>query len=159
MIPFSENGALVDIVTVNGKYMGTGFHLSIVILLWPYQKIEMMYWIETFLKKNSPYGKVLVAVVDEKVVGCVAYHRHNNKRCEMKRLYVLPAYRGLRIGQKLVEEIMEIVKQDGYTEMVLDTIEPLYCAISLYKKCGFKERKAYYDNPMEDVIYMQCCLS
>jgi ribosomal protein S18 acetylase RimI-like enzyme len=110
-------------------------------------------------KYTPPYGKVLVAVVDEKVVGCVAYHRHNNKRCEMKRLYVMPAYRGLRIGQKLVEEIMEIAKQDGYTEMVLDTIEPLYCAISLYKKCGFKERKAYYDNPMEDVIYMQCCLS
>lgn len=110
-------------------------------------------------KYIPPYGKVLVAVADEKVVGCVAYHRYNNKRCEMKRLYVMPAYRGLRIGQKLVEEIMEIAKQDGYTEMVLDTIEPLYCAISLYKKCGFKERKAYYDNPMEDVIYMQCCLS
>ena len=39
--------------------------------------------------------------------------------------------------------------------MVLDTIEPLKAAISLYNKHGFEECEPYYHNPMDDVIYMQ----
>ncbi len=39
--------------------------------------------------------------------------------------------------------------------MVLDTIEPLKAAIHLYKKFGFKECEPYYNNPMNDVIYMK----
>ena len=38
--------------------------------------------------------------------------------------------------------------------MVLDTIEPLKAAIHLYKKFGFIECEPYYNNPMDDVIYM-----
>ena len=39
--------------------------------------------------------------------------------------------------------------------MFLDTITPLENAARLYKKYGFKETEPYYDNPMEDVIYMK----
>ena len=39
--------------------------------------------------------------------------------------------------------------------MVLDTIKPLKNAIYLYKKYGFTETEPYYNNPMEDVIYMK----
>ena len=46
----------------------------------------------------------------------------------------------------------------GYKEMVLDTIVPLKAAISLYKKHGFEECEAYYNNPMDDVIYMRKAL-
>ena len=31
-------------------------------------------------------------------------------------------------------------------------------AIGLYKKCGFRECEAYYDNPMRDVMYMKKAL-
>ena len=96
--------------------------------------------------------------VDKKIVGCVAYHRHNSNRCEMKRLYVKPNYRNLKIGKKLVNEIILLAKKDGYQEMVLDTIKPLKRAINLYKKFGFKEIDPYYHNPMPDVIYMKLTL-
>jgi ribosomal protein S18 acetylase RimI-like enzyme len=42
--------------------------------------------------------------------------------------------------------------------MVLDTLKPLKSAIHLYKKFGFEEIQAYYDNPMDDVIYMRLVL-
>ena len=102
-----------------------------------------------------PNGRIIVAISNKKIVGCVAYHRHNLKRCEMKRLYVKPEYRHLKIGKALVENIISLAKSDGYQEMVLDTIKPLESAINLYKKFGFKEIKPYYDNPMPDVIYMK----
>lgn len=53
---------------------------------------------------------------------------------------------------------MEHAKASGYTEMVLDTIEPLQTAIHLYKKYGFIECEPYYHNPMDDVIYMRRAL-
>ncbi|MBR1385171.1 MAG: GNAT family N-acetyltransferase [Ruminococcus sp.] len=106
-------------------------------------------------KYTAPNGEILVAVENGNVYGMVCYHKHSNDRCEMKRLYVRPAARGMHIGEKLVEEIIKRAKAAGYIEMVLDTIEPLKKAISLYEKMGFERCEPYYNNPMDDVIYMK----
>ncbi len=105
-------------------------------------------------KYTAPEGQLLAAVEKDKVIGMVAYHRHNEKRCEMKRLYVTPEARGMHLGDRLIEEILMHAKQDGYQEMVLDTIRPLQTAIHLYHKHGFTECAPYYNNPMDDVLYM-----
>ena len=73
----------------------------------------------------------------------------------MKRLFVRADYRNYHAGKKLVEAIINFAKIDGYKEMVLDTIKPLESAVHLYKKFGFVETAPYYDNPMNDVIYMK----
>ncbi len=106
-------------------------------------------------KYTASEGELLVAIDNDKVLGMVAYHRHSDVRCEMKRLYVRPNARGMHLGNALVTEILAHAKNAGYKEMVLDTIVPLKAAISLYKKHGFEECEAYYHNPMDDVIYMQ----
>ena len=109
---------------------------------------------DTSHKYTTPEGELLVAIEGEKVLGMVAYHRHSDTRCEMKRLYVRPTARGMHLGDTLVSEILAHAKKAGYQEIVLDTIVPLKAAISLYKKYGFEECEAYYYNPMDDVIYM-----
>ena len=106
-------------------------------------------------KYTAPAGELLVAVEDGTVVGMVAYHKHSDDRCEMKRLYVRPGYRKNKLGNKLVEQIIEHAEKAGFKEMVLDTITPLQAAIHLYKKMGFAECEPYYDNPMNDVVYMK----
>lgn len=106
-------------------------------------------------KYTAPQGELLVAVDGDRVLGMVAYHRHSGSRCEMKRLFVRPEARGLHVGDALVTEIVTRAAEAGYEEMVLDTIAPLKAAIVLYKKHGFEECSAYYDNPMDDVIYMR----
>ena len=105
-------------------------------------------------KYTAPEGELLVVIEHGEVLGMVAYHRHSDVLCEMKRLYVRPKARGLHLGTILITEIIDHAKKAGYKEMVLDTIEPLKTAISLYKKNGFEECAAYYNNPMNDVIYM-----
>ena len=60
----------------------------------------------------------------------------------------------MHLGELLVREIIEHAKQAGFKEMVLDTVAPLNVAIGLYKKNGFVECEPYYNNPMDDVIYM-----
>ena len=106
-------------------------------------------------KYTAPEGELLAALDEDTVVGMVAYHRHSDDRCEMKRLYVKPDCRGSHLGRTLIGEILEHASRAGYKEMVLDTIEPLQAAIHLYREAGFQECEPYYDNPMEDVIYFK----
>ena len=106
-------------------------------------------------KYSGSAGEILIAFQDDVAIGIVAYHRHSDKRCEMKRLYVTPSARGLHLGEKLIEDIIEHAKTAGYKEMVLDTLTPMEAAIHLYKKHGFEECEPYYENPMNDVIYMR----
>lgn len=107
-------------------------------------------------KYGFPTGRLLAAVTESgDVMGCVAYYRHSPSRCEMKRLYVLPAYRKDGIGQALLTEIINLAAADGYKEMVLDTLLPMESAIRLYRRNGFEEISAYYENPMDDVLYFR----
>lgn len=106
-------------------------------------------------KYTAPQGEILVAIDGDAVLGLVAYHRHSASRCEMKRLYVKPDARGKHFGDFLVKEIMERAKAAGYSEMVLDTLTPMKAAVHLYRKYGFTECDSYYNNPMDDVIYLR----
>lgn len=106
-------------------------------------------------KYTAPEGKLLVAVDNSEVLGMIAYHKLSDACCEMKRLYVKPDCRGMKLGEQLISELIHHAKQAGYKEMVLDTITPLQSAIHLYKKFGFAECEAYYNNPMPDVLYFR----
>lgn len=120
-----------------------------------FQNVAMEFY-DLKSKYVPPNGRLICAQTDDgDVIGCVAYHKHNDVRCEVKRLYVKPEYRKNKTGAKLVEEIIRLAANDGYKEMVLDTIKPLESAIYLYKKFGFTETEAYYNNPMPDVVYMK----
>lgn len=105
-------------------------------------------------KYTAPQGELLIALEGDEALGMVAYHRHSDTRCEMKRLYVRPAARGLHLGDRLVQEILRRAREAGYREMVLDTLAPMQVAIHLYRKYGFRECAPYYHNPMDDVLYM-----
>ena len=86
-------------------------------------------------------GRLLAAVADDGCVsGCVAYHRLRKECCEMKRLYVKPSYQGQGIGQKLVETLLLLAKDDGYSCMVLDTIEPYKVPSGCIKASAFRKR-------------------
>lgn len=102
-----------------------------------------------------PYGHLMIAVEGHQVIGCVALHKHSDIRCEMKRLFVKKEYRHNNIAHGLIQRILDVAVEDGYKEMVLDTIQPLQSAIQLYHQFGFYEISAYYNNPMDDVIYMK----
>ena len=59
-----------------------------------------------------------------------------------------------RVWRSTGQETNGAVSIDDSFE-VLDTITPLQSAIHLYKKFGFEGCEPYYDNPMNDVIYMR----
>jgi carbonic anhydrase len=105
-----------------------------------------------------PAGRLLLARVDGQPVGCVALRPFDDGRCEMKRLYVLPAHQGLGLGRRLVEAIVAAARTIGYRSMVLDTLDTMQAAIALYRAHGFRDIPAYRFNPLPGARFMQCDL-
>lgn len=106
-------------------------------------------------KYGLPSGRLYIAWVDEQAVGCIGLRRLDATRCEMKRLYVRPGFRGHHLARRLVETILDDARAIGYREMLLDTLPFLENAIELYRRFGFYETGAYNDSPMDTTIYMK----
>ncbi len=107
-------------------------------------------------KYKEPDGHLLLLKDEqnETIAGCIALKKFEKDICEMKRLYVKPQFRHKGYGRILVTEMLNVAREKGYKEMILDTLEILKPAIQLYKKFGFKITKPYYHNPLEGVVYM-----
>lgn len=104
----------------------------------------------------APEGAILLATVDDGAVGVVAVQPLDEDGvCEMKRLYVSPDYRTRGIGRALGEAILDTARALGYDTMRLDTVASMEAARALYRSLGFRERSAYYHNPLDDVVYME----
>jgi ribosomal protein S18 acetylase RimI-like enzyme len=105
-----------------------------------------------------PQGRLEIARVDGNVAGCVGLRPLDGDRCEMKRLYVRPAFRGHGLGRRLAEFAIAEARTIGYQHMVLDTLESMTAARALYASFGFREIPAYYNNPLDGVIYAELLL-
>lgn len=111
-------------------------------------------------KYGEPTGSLLLAYWNNELAGCVALQSlQTANACEMKRLFVRPAFRSNKIGEVLVNEIVKTAIHVGYENMKLDTLQRLQAAIHLYQKHGFIITTAYYENPLPEVVYMQKKLS
>lgn len=106
-------------------------------------------------KYGEPEGRLYLAYVEDKAAGCIALRKLDERRCEMKRLYVRPQFRNHKLGEQLVDKVIGEAKKIGYRHMLLDTIPFLHSAIHLYRKHGFYEIDKYNDNPDGNAIYMQ----
>ncbi len=102
-----------------------------------------------------PRGQLLLAFVGEQAVACAALRPLPNSLCEMKRLYVQPAFRSQGLGKKLAERIIAEARSIGYSRMRLDTLSWMGAAIHLYETLGFSRCGAYYETPLADTVFME----
>ncbi len=106
-----------------------------------------------------PEGILLLARVDGSAAGAVGLRPLGDGVCEMKRMYVRPPWRSLRIGRMLAERVIDEARRIGYRAMQLDTLERLTAADALYRSLGFRRIDAYYENPLDGVRYYELDLT
>ncbi len=110
-------------------------------------------------KYAPPSGRLYIAQMGQKPVGCIALHALSDTVCEMKRLYVKPEFRGSKVGEGLVAKIIEDAKKIGYDFIVLDTVPFLKNAVKLYRKFGFYEISSYNNSPVTSSVFMRLDLN
>jgi putative acetyltransferase len=107
-----------------------------------------------------PSGRLLLATYEGQLAGCVALHGLGPGVCEMKRLYLRPAFRGKGLGRKMIDRIIAEARTMDYQCLRLDTIEPLMKdAVAVYRRMGFREIAPYCENPLEGALYMELDLA
>ena len=102
-----------------------------------------------------PSGRLLLAVQGDSVTGCVALRSLEPGICEMKRLYVRPAFQGVGIGRMLVGRVIQEARDAGYRRMRLDTLPTMIGARALYHEFGFREIAPYRVNPVEGTAFLE----
>jgi putative acetyltransferase len=110
----------------------------------------------------APRGALLLASVDGQLAGCCALRPLDTadypNAAEMKRLYVRDAFRGLGLGRQLVEATLDAARQAGYACVLLDTLDDMEAARTLYEDLGFEDIPPYYHNPIPGAHYLKAAL-
>jgi putative acetyltransferase len=81
---------------------------------------------------------VIVAYMDEKPVGCGAIKAYSDESMEIKRMYVLPEYRGRGIATQILIELETWSQELGYHSTVLETLKSQEIVVKVYAKNGYE---------------------
>jgi GNAT superfamily N-acetyltransferase len=107
----------------------------------------------------EPDGALLLAFVDGALAGCGGFRALRDvdyaNACEMKRLYVRPAFRRFGLGRLLAQSLMDRATEAGFSVMLLDTLDDMEAARGLYAVLGFHEIPPYYFNPIAGAHYLK----
>jgi len=99
----------------------------------------------------------IVCYIDNNPIGCGAFKEFDQNKVEIKRMFVLPGYRGKGIGLDILKELEVWASELNYPECILETGKKQPEAINLYKKAGYKITENYgqYENIENSVCMLK----
>ena len=90
-----------------------------------------------------PRGIFYLLNVDGSVAGMGGLRFLRTGVAEIKRLYVRPDYRGMKLGQLLLQRLLSDAKAFGYEHIYLDSALFMQSAHRLYENEGFTDCAVY----------------
>ncbi len=109
---------------------------------------------------RQPNVTFLVARVDGRAVGCGAFVRHEAGYAELKRMFVMPEFRGFGLGRQVLEHLETLIQSHGLTVIRLETGVSQLPAVGLYQRFGYQVRGPFGDYPNDPLsIFMEKTLA
>ena len=108
--------------------------------------------VECIEKAYGGIGEAFFVAMDNKshkVVGTVAIKKEDDRVALLRRLFVAPTHRNLKIGKRLIDRALEFCREVGYEEVVFKTTSKMSGAIDLCCKNGFVQRAHIVLGPIE----------
>ncbi|MCH8617485.1 GNAT family N-acetyltransferase [Undibacterium sp. TS12] len=93
--------------------------------------------------EGPPQGVYYLIEVDGQLAGMGGLRRLRADTAEIKRLYILPDFRGLQLGNSLLQQLLADARKFGYQQVFLDTAPFMKAAHHLYEAAGFTDCPAY----------------
>ncbi len=97
---------------------------------------------------RQPTGAFIVARAGGRAIGCGGFKRLDDRTCEIKRMYLEPAWRGRGLARELLEAIEDAARTAGYSMARLDTGDRQPAAERLYDSAGYRRIPDYNSNPL-----------
>jgi GNAT superfamily N-acetyltransferase len=98
----------------------------------------------------EPPDGVFIVIRDDRgrAVGCGGVARFDDRRGELKRMYVVPELRGRGLGRLLLEDLEAGARRLGFRSLVLETGDRQHEALGLYESFGYERIPCYppYDS-------------
>ena len=99
---------------------------------------------------RPPAGEMVVAYLRAEAVACGALKHFGGGVCDLKRMWVADAARGLGLGRRLLADLEGRAARAGAGTVRLETNATLVEAIALYRSAGYREVPAFNDEPFAD---------
>lgn len=107
---------------------------------------EVNFTLNNLDKFAEPDGRLLLIEVDSEIAGTISLRKIREDAGEIKRMYIKPKFRGNKLGNLLIKEVIKISQENEFQKLYLDTANFMSSAIYLYKKYGFKKIASYPEN-------------
>jgi putative acetyltransferase len=93
--------------------------------------------VEEFYLK--PGGEFWVIEHQNQIIGTGAYYpiERGEKAVEIRKMYILPKFRGLGLGKYLLQQLETAIFKNGFTQIWIETASVLKEAVQLYEKNGY----------------------
>ncbi len=106
--------------------------------------------------KTQNIRNVIICYIDDIPTGCGAFKEYDQTTAEIKRMFVLPQYRGQGVAFSILTELELWASELNYRECILETGKKQPEAIRLYQKAGYTIIKNYgqYEN-VENSVCMK----
>ncbi|WP_025764697.1 GNAT family N-acetyltransferase [Dyadobacter tibetensis] len=86
---------------------------------------------------------VLLAYADGIPIGCGCFKLVDDQTVEIKRMFVLPTYRGQGLAKRMLSELESWAISLGYSRSILETGKRQSEAIALYRKMNYEPIERY----------------
>jgi len=103
---------------------------------------------------SPPEGRLYLVRLGDENVGCGGLVPLKDGDCEMKRLYVKPAYRGRGIARALSQKLIDDARAIGYHRVTLSTKNEWAPALNLYLSMGFTDTPQMRFSKMNDLRWL-----